>query len=195
MHTHACAVFVDGGVRCWGNNAAEQLGLEAGALAPHHGRDTNPVGHIDFINFFSGYLMRSVSVGSDHSCALTSNGETLCWGTNARGNQFGQLGRVWGGSDHEVGECAGCTKLRDAEAIRFSDVTMQVARVEAGHFHTCVLFVSRRALCFGLNEKGQLGTDSDLPVSGLDGAKLDEVDLIMYTERFFFPFFFPFLDF
>ncbi len=179
MHAHACAVFVDGGVRCWGNNGAEQLGLEAGALAPHHGRDTNPVGHIDFIIFFSGYVMRSVSVGSDHSCALSTNGETLCWGTNARGNQFGQLGRAWGTPEHEVGECGGCRRLRDAEAIIFSDATMQVVRVEAGHFHTCVLFATRRALCFGLNEKGQLGTNDSENVSGDGGLQLDTANLIM----------------
>ena len=76
--THTCAVenlIYD--VYCWGDNSNGQLGD-----GTNTNRDTaTPV------PFFTGNVTK-ICAGSDHTCALTTDGRLYCWGYNF----YGQLG-------------------------------------------------------------------------------------------------------
>jgi alpha-tubulin suppressor-like RCC1 family protein len=69
---HTCAVLDDGTVRCWGQNAFNQLGNTGGnAFAPVTVAGiTNAIG---------------IAVADFHNCALIADGTVQCWGRNRSG--------------------------------------------------------------------------------------------------------------
>lgn len=82
---HACAVTHYGEVYCWGENSSAQLGWGE----TEYTTENMSVGYARKVvtgaqNSGSGFLSNVVdlSLGVDHSCALTSNGDIYCWGDN-----------------------------------------------------------------------------------------------------------------
>ncbi len=71
---HTCAVTDAGAVRCWGNNEYGQLGdgTRSHRLTPVQ------------VGRMPGRIT-AVAAGGYHTCALTSAGGVLCWGSNATG--------------------------------------------------------------------------------------------------------------
>lgn len=84
---HTCGVTTEGGVLCWGDNAAGQLGHEG----PNQPVPTAVPGLAPSIV--------EVAAGRDHTCARTSDGAVFCWGENAE-LQLGSAGR--GSAPREV---------------------------------------------------------------------------------------------
>ncbi|WP_274968221.1 RCC1 domain-containing protein [Succinimonas amylolytica] len=82
---HACAITHYGEVYCWGSNSSSQLGLGS---AEYKTENMN----VDYASKVvtgeqgasSGHLSHVVdlSLGVDHSCALTFAGDIYCWGDN-----------------------------------------------------------------------------------------------------------------
>lgn len=124
---HACALGGQGAVTCWGNDTVGQLG--AGAPAASRG-PTNPIGLGDRV-------VRGVTAGGNHTCALTVEG-VYCWG----GNGAGQLGL---GSSDDVATPTPLPSLENATAL------------VAGSQHTCALRTDGSVWCWGGNSAGQLG--------------------------------------
>jgi alpha-tubulin suppressor-like RCC1 family protein len=81
-----------------------------------------------------------VALGSEHSCALDSDGFAYCWGSNS----VGQLG---------IGRADEPTEPQriDTGGTRFIGI-------EAGALHTCAVATNGAVFCWGFNEHGQLGT-------------------------------------
>jgi serine/threonine-protein kinase len=80
----------------------------------------------------------SVAVGAAHTCLLSSNGATYCWGGNAEG----QLG---------TGALAASTvPMTVGGSPRFT-------RIVSGAAHTCALASGGAAFCWGANDDGELG--------------------------------------
>lgn len=73
-----CAALTDGNVQCWGNNLSGQLGDGSGG--ERSGSPVRVAGLPDNIT--------AITVGGTHSCALSGNQQSYCWGSN----EFGQLG-------------------------------------------------------------------------------------------------------
>lgn len=70
---HSCAILVNGGLQCWGDNASGQLGngTVTGSLVP--------VG-------VSGIAAATAATTAlRHTCALLADGSISCWGDNASG--------------------------------------------------------------------------------------------------------------
>ena len=77
--SHACAVLVDGAVRCWGNSSGGELGYGATEAI---GDDETPdsVGPVEL-----GGAASAIALGSGHSCASLETGGLRCWGLGASG--------------------------------------------------------------------------------------------------------------
>ena len=90
-----------------------------------------------------------ISVGTFHSCGLTTSGGVKCWG----GNFAGQLGDG--------------TKSEKLLPINVAGLTNGVKSVSAGRLSTCALAEGGKVYCWGANQNGQLGdgtqAESTLP--------------------------------
>lgn len=83
---HACALLDDATVKCWGRDMhprCERMNEADDHVVCPHAQAV--VGLADAVQIVSG---------SDHSCARTSAGEVLCWGSNPDG-QLGGEASAW----------------------------------------------------------------------------------------------------
>jgi alpha-tubulin suppressor-like RCC1 family protein len=127
---HTCAVRSGGTVWCWGYGNDGELGRGSTANA------TSPV-------TVAGVSDASAIVaGSLHTCALRAGGTVACWGNNS----YGQLGD-------------GSQSTSSLLPVTVSGVANATA-ITAGASHTCALLQGGVALCWGYNNRGQLGNGS-----------------------------------
>ena len=127
-YAHTCALTSGGGVWCWGWNNHGQLG--DGTIV-NHGTPVAVSG------LSSG--VTAVATGDYHTCALTSAGAVVCWGSNANG----QLG------DN--------TTTERHTPVAVSGLSSGVTAVAAGEAYTCALTSGGAVVCWGYNFYGQLG--------------------------------------
>lgn len=130
--SHSCAVTTLGGLKCWGDNFWGELG---------DGTTTTRGAPGDVSGLTTG--VRSVSAGTQHTCAVTTSGAAKCWGQN----QNGQLGN-------------GTTSTSTTSAMSPVDVTglaSGVVALSAGSGFTCALLDTGGVKCWGGNFSGQLG--------------------------------------
>ncbi len=102
-----------------------------------------------------GAVTTQVTTGSGHTCALTTTGAVLCWGSNA----YGVLGNN--------------STSQSNVAVPVSGLDSGVVAITAGADHTCALTTAGAVLCWGYNFFGDLGNNSNansyvpVPVSNL----------------------------
>lgn len=136
---HTCAIVTGGALKCWGANAAGQLG--DGSRTDRH----------TFVGVTGlGSSVQSVAAGDLHTCALLAAGNVECWGFNG----LGQLGD---------GSAA------DSSAVPVDvNIAEPVASIAVGEYHSCAVTAAGALKCWGFNSSGQLGdgtsTDRNTPV-------------------------------
>ncbi|PKN45204.1 MAG: hypothetical protein CVU59_09730, partial [Deltaproteobacteria bacterium HGW-Deltaproteobacteria-17] len=130
---HICALLEDGTARCWGSNAAGALG---DGTTDNRSHPVPSAGSATYL---------SVSAGSGHSCGVRTNGALECWGSNVEG----QLGN---GSTTDTNTPVGVTGLSSG-----------VAAVAASEYFTCAALSDGTARCWGINDYGQLGNNTQNP--------------------------------
>lgn len=135
---HTCAILVDGGLKCWGQNNHGQLGLG----------HTENIGDNEAPSSISpielGQKVKDVSAGSFHTCAVLENGEVKCWGNNIRG-QLGQGHTDSLGDDEEL------------SSIPSIPLAGPANKIYSGTYYNCALLENKRIQCWGDNQYGQLG--------------------------------------
>jgi alpha-tubulin suppressor-like RCC1 family protein len=138
---HSCALMNNGGVKCWGLNSSGQLG---------NGVATSSIDTaLAVVGLESG--VAAIRAGNNHTCALLNSGGVKCWGDN----DYGQLGNG-DNTDSNV-------------PVDVTGATSGVSAITAGATHTCLVTTEGGARCWGRNNRGQLGddtnTDRNTPVS------------------------------
>jgi cysteine-rich repeat protein len=138
---HTCASRWDpSGLWCWGGNEIGQLGD----------------GTIDYSNVPVAVLSlqfqtTSLSSSDSHTCVTDAEGIMECWGDNSSGQLGAEAMEAY--SSHWV----------EVEGLR------QAAFAAAGGTFTCALRQEGDVVCWGANDRGQLGDgsgiDSELPVT------------------------------
>jgi alpha-tubulin suppressor-like RCC1 family protein len=137
---HTCAIRTDRMLFCWGSNQFLQLGI--GSLPSPDQNRPRAVG----FNFLE------VAAGGIHTCAVRDVGlgdaELRCWGSDARG-------QVGGHDDPES----------DLQGTPRAVGEVDWAHVTAGGETTCGLKMDGSRWCWGRNDLGQLGdeTQTDRP--------------------------------
>ncbi len=144
--THACALFGNGRVKCWGGNEFGKLGQ--GDLQ-NRGDGPDEMGsHLLTVDIGVGRTAAAVAVGQEHTCVILDNGRVKCWGSNASG----QLGL---GDTRSRGDWLG--DMGDDLATVDLGTGRTAVRLAAGRSHTCALLDDGTVKCWGGNESGQLG--------------------------------------
>ena len=163
-NTHACVLFQNKKVSCWGRNNLGQLGLghtlDIGGSETPLFREFVHTGDHEFVSLGEGVLQ--ISSGSNHTCALLESGKVRCWGDDNQGTLG--VGVTENVGDNELPS--------SVNAISFGQKAIQVS---SGFNYTCALLENGGVRCWGENYSGQLGlghtsfvtdvsTLSDLPI-------------------------------
>lgn len=154
---HVCAILGDDTVKCYGSNAAGQLGNGSTASTSNAVTVTGVANAID------------VASGNSFSCAVVgaapgqASGSVVCWGLGTSG----QLGNNSNSSS--------------STAVAAGSMTTAI-EVSARADHACALLSAGQVMCWGRGTEGQLGNNqtasSPVPVavSGLGPDNYDVVD-------------------
>lgn len=125
---HACAMMMDGDLRCWGDNYFGGLG---------NGTNVDSAVPVEVSGLANDTV--DVDAGYRFTCAVTSAGGVKCWGLN----DAGQLGDGTTTNRFLPGDVSG--------------LEAGVGGVESGENHSCALLSGGGARCWGSNSHGQLG--------------------------------------
>jgi hypothetical protein len=88
----------------------------------------------------------TISVGTDHACAVLTDKSAWCWGDNSDGST---------GAGTTVANL-GAVRVTKAANAAFTNVVA----ISAGASHTCALLGDKTVWCWGLNTAGQLSSGS-----------------------------------
>ncbi len=135
---HTCAIQVDDLVRCWGSGLDGRLGT---GTTDDIGVTNTPA---DKAPIDLDGLAMALAAGDRHTCALLDGGGVICWGANERG----QLGY---GNQNSVGWSG---PPASAGLVPLPGPARAIA---AGGDHTCAVLMGGEAVCWGANDRGQLG--------------------------------------
>jgi alpha-tubulin suppressor-like RCC1 family protein len=166
---HVCALFRDGALRCWGDDAHGQAGggpdqktvLRPQTLSPRE-------------------KVATIFAGGNTTCALLQGGTSQCWGelssagkkipfdldgvANLTQFAFGVShacavtstgdAECFGSNAH--GELGAGNAIDSAKPLKIAGIT-KVSQIAVGDAHSCALSEDGTIRCWGDNSKGQLG--------------------------------------
>jgi len=153
--SHTVALTSEGKVYGWGRNNEGELG--DGTTISR----TTPVA-VDMSGALSGKVVTAITVGDEHTVALTSDGRVYAWGRNT----YGQLGD------------GTFTNRTTPVAVNTSGVLSGkiVTAIAAGGDHTVALTSDGQVFDWGNNSYGQLGNGTiahnSMPVAAFSGGVL-----------------------
>ena len=137
--SHSVAITTSGELWAWGSNSHGQIGDGTITTWENYNDRFNPV------RIGTASIWASVSAGTTHTVAITTNGELWAWG-----NQWdGRLGDGETTGDHQS------TPIRIGMDTNW-------AQVSAGDLHTVAVRTDGTVWAWGANSYGQLGDGTDI---------------------------------
>lgn len=165
----ACALTVEGRVKCWGSNFDGQLGL---GDTIDRGTQPGDMGdNLPFVDLGNDLRATQISCNGLHTCVVLESGDLKCWGKN----NYGQLGL---GDAENRGDDSGEMGTNLPLINLGSGLTAQ--QVSTGHSHTCVLTTNNRIKCWGWNSNGQLGYEDTVNRGTSPTQMGDNLPIIQY---------------
>jgi|GEM_PF-3876743 len=167
---YTCVLTASGGVKCWGLNSFGQLGVKIDESCTRE--DGYPVycslEAVQTEGLVDGFV--ALAAGGTHSCALNEDGVLFCWGLN----NFRKLGYESNDECREMSsESFPCSREpAKVDAFRGKKVKL----VSLGCNHSCAVLASGKAFCWGANNNGQLGAETE------EKCRRDE----LYKSAYFF---------
>ena len=98
----------------------------------------------------------ALALGRAHSCAILADQSVSCWGNNDSG-QLGVLPGVTGAS---------------GVPLKVDLLGKKAKSLASGGKHTCVITTDSAVLCWGNNDKGQLGRSTFNPINAVEAVTL-----------------------
>lgn len=146
-YNYSCALSA-GRVECWGDNSAQQLGLDP--LLVELATVAQPVEGLDEL------VIDELSAASGNTCARAGS-DVYCWGDNYR-RQLGHSDAPRGGPTH-------------------IPLPIHAVSIVTGSSFACALGDTGTVYCWGSNSRGERGTVGDppsvsptpVPISGVTG--------------------------
>lgn len=129
---HACAILNDNSVSCWGSNSSGQLGQALATVS-----SSTPLQ-------VPGVTAKAVAVGLEHTCVITSSDSVQCWGSNVNG----QLGQPTG-------------TLTNSYLPQPAISGLSAKAIKSGYNYLCAIASDDTVKCWGDNQYGQLGNNSN----------------------------------
>jgi len=159
---HTCGLTVTGAVYCWGANGSGQVNGGNCGVEPHFLYwICNPFNrpYPVLVRDASGSIpqFRAIEAGGRHTCGVTTDGTTFCWG----GNEWGQLGDT-------TGTYPGLPPYGPVPLP--ASLTLRTAAV--GGEHTCALDAAGATFCWGANGSGGLG------IGALDSSRFPPTPVV-----------------
>lgn len=143
----SAALTLSGRLFTWGNNSAGQLGDGT------TNSKATPTEITNGFNLASGDKIISISLGGEHSVALTSSGSLFTWGSDS----YGQLG-----DDTTNTYKSSPTEITHQFSLGSGD---KIIAISLGNKHSAALTSSGRLFTWGDNERGKLGNDLSISIS------------------------------
>lgn len=163
---HSCALSTDRLAYCWGDNRFWQLGnslnFATEPLANPEEPNDSPVPVKVNMSQVEGGTFKEISVGSEHTCALSDTGKVYCWGRQ----NMGQIGNR---------PPLPASATPDAPASQVERPTLisipgTINQISAGHSHSCALTSAGDIWCWGNNSHSQLGNPTKIPKAGVPAS-------------------------
>jgi alpha-tubulin suppressor-like RCC1 family protein len=126
---HTCGLAPNGQAYCWGGNGSGQLGDGQSQFIDRRSVPKLVAGDLRF---------SSISSGSSHTCAVTTDHQAYCWGFN----YYGALGDG--------------TTMNKNKPVAVSG-NLKFLSIGAGNLATCALSLEGQTYCWGFNNEGKLG--------------------------------------
>ncbi|MFA5333400.1 MAG: FG-GAP-like repeat-containing protein [Candidatus Nanoarchaeia archaeon] len=131
-----CGILGNASAVCWGYNNYGQLG-------------NGGTGYSNLPVFVSGgYNFSDLRMGGYHSCGVLFNGSAVCWG-------YGIYGELGNGTS-----LSSSVPVFVAGGYNFSSISVSQNNGPGTGSHSCGILINGSAVCWGLNEYGQLGNGS-----------------------------------
>ncbi|MAT86856.1 MAG: hypothetical protein CMA25_07885 [Euryarchaeota archaeon] len=145
-----CALSGDGDVRCWGNNTGGLLGIGSST-----GNTNSGVG-VQLIDLGTNVSIEQIDSAHWTTCAITDEGSVLCWGWNLDG-QLGIGDSI--GNEVKIGDAV--NEMGDHLDYVDLGTNRTAKQVSVGGAHTCAILDNDLVKCWGKNQAGQLGIDTN----------------------------------
>ena len=143
---HACALFTNGRIKCWGSNQYGQLGLDD---TDERGRHAGDMGNnLPFVDLGTGRTVKAISASDFNTCAILDNDRLKCWGHNAAGAcGLGDSNRR-GDNPGEMGDALPYVDLGTGRTVK---------KIFVGTIRACALLDNDALKCWGNNFSGVMG--------------------------------------